>query len=59
MSPDNIVIDVTDAHIWDASSVATLDAITRKYESKGKNVSLNDTSAKRHAHLSPLIAGAH
>lgn len=34
--PDNIVIDVTDAHIWDASSVATLDAITRKYESKGK-----------------------
>lgn len=60
--PDNIVIDMTDAHIWDASSVATLDAITRKYESKGKTVSLlgmNDTSAKRHAQLSPLLAGAH
>lgn len=60
--PDNIVIDMSDAHIWDASSVATLDAITRKYRSKGKNVSIvgmNDTSATRHAHLSPLLAGAH
>ncbi|ORA21025.1 SulP family inorganic anion transporter [Mycobacterium arosiense] len=60
--PTNIVIDMSDAHIWDASSVATLDAITNKYESKGKNVTLvgmNETSAQRHAHLSPLLAGAH
>jgi SulP family sulfate permease len=60
--PDNIVIDMSGAHIWDASSVATLDAITRKYESKGKTVTLvgmNESSAERHAHLSPLLAGAH
>lgn len=60
--PTNIVIDMSGAHIWDASSVATLDAITNKYESKGKNVTLvgmNETSAQRHAHLSPLLAGTH
>ncbi len=60
--PDNIVIDMSGAHIWDASSVATLDAITSKYESKGKNVTvvgMNEASAERHAHLSPLLAGTH
>jgi sulfate permease, SulP family len=60
--PANIVIDMSDAHLWDASSVATLDAITDKYASKGKTVTLvgmNDNSARRHAHLSPLLGGAH
>ncbi|OCB41002.1 sodium-independent anion transporter [Mycobacterium malmoense] len=60
--PTNIVIDMSGAHIWDASSVATLDAITNKYQSNGKNVTLvgmNETSARRHALLSPLLAGAH
>lgn len=60
--PHNIVIDMSGARIWDASSVATLDAITNKYESKGKNVTLvgmNETSAERHAHLSPLLAVTH
>src|SRR5690606_17572172 len=36
--PANIVIDMSDAHIWDASTVATLDAITTKYAAKGKTV---------------------
>jgi SulP family sulfate permease len=60
--PANIVIDMSGAHIWDASSVATLDAIADKYASKGKSVTLvgmNDNSAQRHAQLSPLLAGAH
>ncbi|WP_343571992.1 SulP family inorganic anion transporter [Mycobacterium sp.] len=60
--PVNVVIDMSDAHIWDASSVATLDAIVRKYESKGKAVKIvgmNDNSAERHAQLSELLAGAH
>ncbi|CAM3377973.1 SulP family inorganic anion transporter [Occultella aeris] len=53
--PSRVVIDMTNAHIWDASTVATLDAITTKYEAKGKQVrivGLNPDSAARHDRLS-------
>lgn len=53
--PDRVVIDLADAHIWDASTVASLDAITTKYERKGKTVTivgLNQASAERHERLS-------
>ena len=52
--PDTVVIDLTASHIWDASTVASLDAITTKYERKGKTVEiigLNDISAERHGRL--------
>ena len=41
--------------MWDASTVASLDAITTKYERKGKTVEitgLNASSAERHGRLS-------
>jgi sulfate permease, SulP family len=60
--PDNIVIDMSEAHIWDASTVATLDAITTKYAAKGKTVTIigmNDNSAARHRRLSGRRAAAH
>ena len=60
--PRNIVIDMSQAHIWDASTVATLDAITTKYAAKGKNVTIigmNDNSAQRHARLSGRMESAH
>ena len=60
--PANIVIDMSEAHIWDASTVATLDAITTKYAAKGKSVTIigmNDSSAERHARLSGQLSGAH
>ncbi|MEV6560859.1 SulP family inorganic anion transporter [Nocardia sp. NPDC051756] len=60
--PDNIVIDMSDTHIWDASTVATLDAITTKYAAKGKHVEiigLNPASEARHDRLSGHLAGAH
>ncbi len=60
--PANVVIDMSEAHIWDASTVATLDAITTKYAAKGKAVTIigmNDSSAERHARLSGQLAGAH
>lgn len=60
--PPNIVIDMSEAHIWDASTVATLDAITTKYAGKGKNVEiigLNQASEQRHERLSGHLAGAH
>ncbi|WP_082606338.1 SulP family inorganic anion transporter [Nocardioides sp. Root190] len=53
--PDRVVIDLSDSHIWDASTVASLDAITTKYERKGKAVEitgLNPSSAERHGRLS-------
>lgn len=58
--PRNVVIDLSQSHIWDASTVATLDAITTKYAAKGKNVTitgLDEASAERHARLAGHLAG--
>ncbi|MFD4324112.1 SulP family inorganic anion transporter [Nocardioides sp. NPDC058538] len=58
--PDEIVIDLSDSHIWDASTVATLDAITHKYEAKNKSVrivGLNASSADRHERLTGQLSG--
>ena len=52
--PDVVVIDLTSSHIWDASTVASLDAITIKYARKDKSVEiigLDTTSAARHQRL--------
>ncbi len=57
--PDTVVIDLTASHIWDASTVASLDAITTKYERKGKTVEiigLNDISAERHGRLTGQLS---
>ncbi|MER8161808.1 SulP family inorganic anion transporter [Streptomyces sp. NPDC094472] len=53
--PDKVVIDLSAAHIWDASSVAALDAIETKYAQRGKTVQitgLNEPSAHLHGKLS-------
>ncbi|WP_063055193.1 SulP family inorganic anion transporter [Nocardia salmonicida] len=58
--PANIVIDLSESHIWDASTVAALDAITTKYANKGKQVEiigLNAASEARHVRLSGLGGG--
>jgi MFS superfamily sulfate permease-like transporter len=60
--PDKVVIDLTDAHVWDASSVATLDAIENKYKQRGKTVEiigLNDPSAHLHGRLTGALADSH
>ncbi len=60
--PPNVVIDLSDSHIWDASTVAALDAITTKYGAKGKNVEivgLNTDSAHRHERLSGQLGAEH
>ncbi|MEV4091277.1 SulP family inorganic anion transporter [Streptosporangium saharense] len=60
--PGDVVIDLTDAHIWDASSVAALDAVQAKYAARGKTVrivGLNQDSAKRHGALSGELSGSH
>ncbi len=58
--PDRVVIDLSGSHIWDASTVAALDAITTKYDRKGKSVEiigLNEASAERHGRLSGQLGG--
>jgi sulfate permease, SulP family len=52
--PDRVVIDMSDAHVWDASSVAALDAVETKYARRGKTVTilgLNEASADMHGRL--------
>ncbi|MEU4252440.1 SulP family inorganic anion transporter [Amycolatopsis sp. NPDC026612] len=59
--PGKVVIDLSDAHIWDASTVATLDAVTTKYAARGKTVEivgLNEPSATMHGRLSGELTGS-
>ncbi|EFE76161.1 SulP family inorganic anion transporter [Streptomyces filamentosus] len=60
--PKKVVIDLSAAHVWDASSVAALDAIETKYAQRGKSVEitgLNDPSAQLHGQLSGELAAGH
>ncbi|MDH6238179.1 SulP family inorganic anion transporter [Cryobacterium sp. CG_9.6] len=60
--PERIVIEMSGSHIWDASTVATLDAITYKYERHGKYVvieGLNEASTLLHARLAGNLGGGH
>jgi SulP family sulfate permease len=57
--PDRVVIDFTDSHIWDASTVAALDAVTTKYRHHGTQVEvlgLNEASAAMYERLSGRLA---
>ena len=57
--PDRVVIDLSASHVWDASTVASLDAITTKYDRKGKIVQivgLNEASADRHSRLTGQLS---
>ncbi|RBY93709.1 sodium-independent anion transporter [Blastococcus sp. TF02-8] len=38
--PAEVVVDLSDAHVWDASTVAVLDAITHKYAARGKTATI-------------------
>ncbi len=57
--PDRVVIDLSDSHVWDASTVAALDAIQAKYERLGSSVEihgLNEHSSHMHDRLSGQLA---
>ena len=58
--PSRVVIDLTHTDIWDASTVATFDAITQKYAAKGTSVEivgLDGASAERLRRLSGKLGG--
>ncbi|TRY17301.1 SulP family inorganic anion transporter [Tessaracoccus rhinocerotis] len=53
--PDHVLIDMSGSHIWDASTVAALDAIVTRYEQRGKSVDflgLNQQASRFHTRLS-------
>lgn len=52
--PDDVVIDLSASHVWDASTVAALDAVETKYAARGATVritGLDRASAERHGRL--------
>ncbi|MCW2714235.1 MAG: sulfate transporter [Frankiales bacterium] len=58
--PGRVVIDMSAARVWDASSVAALDAITTKYARRGKTVEivgLDEHSAHMHDRLAGQLSG--
>ncbi|MCC5950981.1 MAG: SulP family inorganic anion transporter [Acidimicrobiia bacterium] len=58
--PQNVIIDLSQAQIYDSSTVAALDAIELKYTRYGKNVEIigmNEPSAKWHSLSGRLGAG--
>ena len=55
----NVVIDLTHAHVWDSSAVASLDSLVARLESGGRHVriiGLNPHSAALHARLTGQLA---
>ena len=62
IAASRVQIDFTQAHVWDGSSVAALDAIVHKYEMHGKSVEiigLNRLSQNIHDKLSGNFPAAH
>jgi SulP family sulfate permease len=60
--PEHVVIDLSNAHVWDASTVAALDAIEHKYATRRKAVEfvgLTGHSADRYERHSGQLAAAH
>ena len=60
--PDKIVIDMSRSHVWDASTVAALDAVVTKYRQRGKVVVLegmNDATTQLHTRLSGGLGAGH
>ena len=57
--PADVVVDLSGAHVWDASTVAVLDAITARYAARGTRlriVGMNDDSRHRHEALAGRLA---
>ena len=60
--PERVIIDMSQSHIWDASTVAALDAIVTKYEHLHKYVILegmNEATTKLHGRLTGGLGAGH
>ena len=62
LDPEQVVIDMHASHLWDASTIAALDAITEKYRHHGidvKIIGLNDASVLMRERLSGKLGAGH
>ncbi|MBT9607273.1 SulP family inorganic anion transporter [Microbacterium sp.] len=62
LDPARVEIDLSGSHVWDASTVAALDAVQTKYVHLGKQVEItgmNAHTARLHGRLSGGVTGAH
>jgi SulP family sulfate permease len=62
LDPQFVVIDMHASHLWDASTIAALDAITAKYRHHGKDVKiigLNDASTTMRERLGGKLGAGH
>lgn len=62
LDPEHVVIDMHRSHLWDASTIASLDAITEKYRHHGKDVTitgLNDASVLMRERLAGKLDAGH
>ena len=60
--PETVIVDLTAADVWDASTVATLDAVQSKYAARGKEVriiGLDGPSLQRLERLSGKLGEGH
>ncbi|KUM38185.1 SulP family inorganic anion transporter [Arthrobacter sp. EPSL27] len=62
LDPERVVIDMHGSHLWDASTIASLDAITEKYRHHGKDatiIGLNDASVLMRERLAGKLDAGH
>ena len=62
MDPNHVVIDMHASHLWDASTIAALDAITEKYHHHGtdvKIIGLNQASTAMRERLGGKLGAGH
>ena len=60
--PENVVVDLSRSHIWDASTVAALDAIQTKYAHLGRTVrfeGMNDATTRFYGRLTGGVSAGH
>jgi SulP family sulfate permease len=62
LDPEHVVIDMHASHLWDASTIAALDAITEKYRNHGTEVEivgLNEASILMRNRLGGKLGAGH
>ncbi|MCO4236949.1 SulP family inorganic anion transporter [Pseudarthrobacter sp. MDT3-28] len=62
LDPKEVIIDMHASHLWDASTIAALDAITEKYRHHGtevKIIGLNDASELMRQRLGGKLGAGH
>ena len=60
--PQQVCIDMSASHLWDASTVAALDSVTEKYQQYGKTVEiigLNEASSAMRTRLAGKLTSGH